>query len=74
MAQRPESGHFSIVLLCALCVLCGEAVSGEFKIGPDMALDSLAIGAGSTNYLVVWRGLEPAPRMMGATVSGTGVA
>lgn len=39
-----------------------------------MALDSLSVAAGNTSYLAVWRGLEPAPRMMGALISTTGVA
>ena len=56
--------------------LCGALVAADFQIGPDTTLDSLALAASSSNYMVVWRDLRggPAvPRMAGATVSATGV-
>ncbi|MGD0090422.1 MAG: hypothetical protein ABSE73_10930 [Planctomycetota bacterium] len=53
---------------------CGFALgAAEFQIGPEMSLDSLAIAAGGSSYLAVWRGLAPAPQMLGALVSTTGV-
>ena len=68
---KPETRY--PFLLCALCVLCGKAVAGDFQIGPNLSLDSLSLAAGSSSYLVVWRGLAPSPRIAGATVSSTGV-
>ncbi len=52
-------------------------VSPDFKIGPDVTLDSLSLAAGTQNYLVVWRDLTNGPNtagISGSIVSGTGVA
>src|SRR5690242_15958161 len=65
--------YFLLVLLLA-CHRC--TFSAEFKIGPDTTLDSLAIAAGQSSYLVAWRDLGAGitkPQMMGAFVSTTGV-
>ena len=60
-----------VVLLMAL----PAAAQSDFKIGPDTTLDSLAVAAGQSNYLVIWRDLRngPAtPRITGVFVSTTG--
>ncbi|MCY3024554.1 MAG: hypothetical protein NTW87_36735 [Planctomycetota bacterium] len=71
----PLRGRCS-ALLCVLCALCGEVSAADFPIGPDAQVDSLAVAASASNYLVVWRDVtQPAaPRVMGATVTTTGVA
>jgi len=65
--------HFRRVHFVALFWSC-SLFAAEFQIGPDISLDSLSLAAGDSTYLAVWRGLEPAPRIMGSLVSTTGAA
>jgi hypothetical protein len=61
----------------SLILPCGFVIAAsDFKIAPDVALDSAAVAPGTNRYLVVWRDLragESAPRMYGATVAMTGL-
>ncbi|HYG77844.1 MAG TPA: hypothetical protein VEK08_22755 [Planctomycetota bacterium] len=62
-----------VSLLFAL--LSFSAAAADFKIGPDVSLDSLSLAASDQQYLVVWRDLRnsPAVSIRGASVSVTGV-
>ena len=65
-----------MLLLCAAANVRAALVSPDFKISPDILLDSLSLGAGAQNYLAVWRDLSGGAakaRMQGALVSNTGV-
>src|SRR6185295_4676159 len=62
--------------VCLLQLICLKFLAAsDFKIGPDVPLDSLSIASTSNNYMVVWRDLRnsSAPQMRGAFVSTTGV-
>lgn len=51
-------------------------VGPDFKLSPDIQLDSLSLGAGTQNYLAVWRDLSGGvamARIQGALIGNTGV-
>ena len=65
---------FRCALLLPFFVLV-QASAGDFKIGPDAAVDSVAISAGTQNYLVTWRDLRSVPpQIRGALVNTGGLA
>jgi hypothetical protein len=64
-----------LVWLIILFLMLPAAAQSDFKIGPDTTLDNLAVAAGQSNFLVVWRDLRngpTTPRITGAFVSTTG--
>ncbi|HYF49352.1 MAG TPA: hypothetical protein VEJ63_08100 [Planctomycetota bacterium] len=76
--KRPASPrlHVAASIVFLLLTIALTTTAADFKIGPDVILDSLAVSAGNQRYLVVWRDLRngaAAPQMRGATVSQTGV-
>jgi len=64
-------------LIRCLLLLSASALSllsaADFKIGPDAAVDSLALCAGNSNYLAVWRD-TPTRIWRACTVTQTGVS
>jgi len=61
------------LLLAALCLIASAET--DFKIGPDVSLDSLAMSAGDQQYLVAWRDVTTGgtQSIRGATVTSKGV-
>lgn len=64
--------------LCAslLLLACVSSQAADFKIGPDVRLDSFSLCAGTTNYLAVWRDLRDlsTPHIRACTITQTGVS
>ena len=74
--SKPFMRLVSVVVLSAIFSGSLFASSSlDFKISPDVTMDTLSIAATSTNYLVVWRDLRTpgAPQMRGSFVTNTGV-
>jgi PKD repeat protein len=67
--MRFVSAVFFPLVLC-----CNIFAAGDFKVTPDVPLDSLSISAGTNGYIVVWRDLRnsSSPQMRGVFVSTTG--
>ena len=62
-----------LVLSAATAFAQNTLVSPDFKVAPDITLDSLALGASTSNYLAVWRNVSATPaRIEGALVDTLG--
>ncbi len=68
--------HLVRLTCCLALTLCITTFAAtDFKVGPDTTVDSLAVCAGQTNYLVSWRDLRngpSTPRITGTVVTTTG--
>ncbi len=77
LKRRVMQSLAAIALFLAVGTEARAALAGpDFKIGPDVSLDSLSLVATPGNYLVVWRDLSggsDAARIAGAFVGTTGI-